>query len=265
MSNDAPNADGRTRVRAVLLSDRIDTTHIDAQLIMSSAPLSYRHGRHGIVTLFRYGVAVFTGLSPAEEDEELRALLPRLVRPIEPREEEIAHIVVDPSKDDQVLPGGPIQLRAPTPEHYIVIADALAKSVALARDERQVSAAFEQVEPFAAQLAERGRTPESSKAILKQIGHALLVQHRVSGRVAAAEKPDVVWDRPDLDRLYGRLEIEYELKERAEVLSRKLGVISGTATALIDIIDTRRALRLEITIVVLIAIEILFGLYQFLR
>ena len=79
------------------------------------------------------------------------------------------------------------------------------------------------------------------------------------------EKPDVVWDRPDLDRLYARLEDEYELKERAEVLSRKLSVIAETAKVLTDIIDTRRALRLEFIIVVLIAIEIIFGVYQFLR
>ncbi len=83
-------------------------------------------------------------------------------------------------------------------------------------------------------------------AILKHIGHALLVQHHVSGRVAVEEKPDVVWDRPDLDRLYGRLEDEYELKERAEVLSRKLTVVADTAKVLTDIIDTRRSLRLEV-------------------
>ena len=131
--------------------------------------------------------------------------------------------------------------------------------------ERQVAAAFDQVEPLARQLAERGRTPEGRRAILKHIGNALLVQHRVSGRVAVEDKPDVVWDRPDLDRLYARLEDEYELKERAQVLSHKLFVIARTAQALTDIIDTRRALFLEMTIVALIAVEILFGLYQFLR
>jgi uncharacterized Rmd1/YagE family protein len=267
MSNGVPQPESGKRVRALLLSDRIDTARLDLNRdqLVSTTPLAYRVGKDGIVTLFRYGVAVFIGLSPADEEEALRSLTPRLLRPIEPREEEIAAIVVDPSKDDQIVPGGPISLKTPTPEHMIVIADALSKSVALARDERQVSAAFDLVEPLARELAERGRTPEGRLAILKHIGHALLVQHRVSGRVAVLEKPDVVWDRPDLDRLYARLEDEYELKERAEVLSRKLSVISDTANALTDIIDTRRALRLEIIIVVLIAIEILFGVYQFLR
>ncbi|MEX2035859.1 MAG: RMD1 family protein, partial [Xanthobacteraceae bacterium] len=70
--------------------------------------------------------------------------------------------------------------------------------------------------------------------------------------------------RPDLDRLYGRLEDEFELKERAEILSRKLAVISDTAEVLTDIINTRRALRLEFIIVLLIAVEIVFGVYQYL-
>jgi required for meiotic nuclear division protein 1 len=87
----------------------------------------------------------------------------------------------------------------------------------------------------------------------------------VSGRVAVAEKPDVVWDRPDLDRLYSRLEDEYELKERAEALALKLKVIADTAEVLTDIIDIRRSLRLEIIIVVLIAIELVIAGYQSLH
>src|SRR5262249_52920815 len=161
-----------------------------------------------------------------EEDEVLRSLRARVIRPVEHREDETATIEIAPDKDEQILPGGPILLKAITPEHMLVIADALSKSVVLARDEREGSSVVEMVEPFARQLAEKGRTPEGSRAILKHVGNALLVQHRVSGRVAVADKPDVVWDRPDLDRLYTRLEDEYELKERADALSRKLAVIS---------------------------------------
>ena len=158
-------------------------------------------------------------------------------------------IEIVPDKDDQILPGGPITLKTLTPDHLIVIADALSKSVVLARDEREVTAVFELTEPFARQLAERGRAAAGRRTILKHIGNALLVQHRVSGGVAVAEKPDVVWDRPDLDRLYARLEDEYELKERAEALTRKLAVIADTAEVLTDIIDTKRSFRLEIIIV----------------
>lgn len=255
----------RQRVHALLLGDRIDTSNFEQDGVVSTAPLAFKFGQGGFVTLFRYGVVVFTGLTAAEEQEILDRLRPRLVQPIAPFEEEIAVIEHIPDKDDQILPGGPIALKAITPDHLTVIADALSKSVVLARDERQVAAVFEVVEPFARQLAEHGRTFAGRRTILKHVGNALLVQHRVSGRVAVAEKPDVVWDRPDLDRLYSRLGDEYELQERAEALTRKLAVISETAEILTDMIDTRRSLRLEIIIVVLIAVELLVAAYQTLH
>ena len=98
--------------------------------------------------------------------------------------------------------------------------------------------------------------------MLRLIGQTLLVLHRVSGRVAVEEKPDVLWDRPDLERLYARLEDEYELKERAGALKRKLDTIVETARTLTDMIDANRATKLEATIVHLIIAEILLTLGQ---
>ena len=100
--------------------------------------------------------------------------------------------------------------------------------------------------------------------MLRLIGQALLVQHRVSGRVAIEEKPDVLWDRPDLERLFARVEDEYELKERTLTLKRKIDVIVETARALTDVIEADRATGLEISIVALIVTEILLTLVQML-
>jgi uncharacterized Rmd1/YagE family protein len=253
------------RVKAFLLADRIDTSNLEQEGVVSTAPLTYRFGSEGLVTLFRYGVAVTLCLSRSEEDEVLNSLRSRLVRPVAVPDTETLLLEIVPDKDDQILPGGPMILKTLTPDQLIVIADALSKSVVLARDEREVAAVFDLVEPFARQLAEKGRADAGRRAILKHIGNALLVQHRVSGRVAVAEKPDVVWDRQDLERLYARLQDEYELKERAEALSRKLAVIAETAEVLTDIIDTKRSLRLEIIIVVLIAVELVIAGYQALH
>jgi uncharacterized Rmd1/YagE family protein len=61
---------------------------------------------------------------------------------------------------------------------------------------------------------------------------------------------------------YAKLEDEYELKERADLLTRKLTVISNTGQALADIIDTERSLRLEQIIIALILLETIFMGYQ---
>jgi uncharacterized Rmd1/YagE family protein len=85
------------------------------------------------------------------------------------------------------------------------------------------------------------------------------------GRVEVQEKPDLLWDRPELQRLYARLADEYELDDRARALARKLKVIEETAGTLADYTEARRMLRLEIAIVALIAFEIALSLYDILR
>lgn len=248
---------------AVQVGDRINTTGFEGE-ILSNTPLSMRMPGNGIAVLFRYGVVVLIDLSPQQERDFLDRLSAYVSGKFDRYEEEIATIRLTDADDDQVPVGGPIQVKSMSHERLLVIADALAKSVVLAHDERQVTSVFEVIEPFARELATRGKARLDRTGILKLIGNALLVQHRVSGRVAITEKPDALWDRPDLERLYARLEDEYELRERVEALNRKLAVISETANTLADIIDTQRSLRLELIIVALIAFEVVMALYQIL-
>lgn len=257
----------RVNARALHIGERIDTAGLERSDMVSAAPLAFRHGEGGFVAIFRYGVVVLIGLSPLEEDEVLRGLNPRVsgatnARDTASRDEETITVELASEREEQVPPGGPVYLRQVTPEHLLIIADALAKSTALARDEREVTRVFDVVEPVSRELAGKGRTPSRRKQILQTIGQCLLVQQRLSGRVAAEDKPDVLWDRPDLERLHARLQDEFELPERAEALHRKLDVLNTTATALTDLIDTRRSLRLEATIVLLIVFEIFITFYQ---
>jgi uncharacterized Rmd1/YagE family protein len=251
----------RLPVHALHLGDRINTVGYDGE-ILSAVPLAVRNGQNGVAVLFRYGVAVLIGFTPEEESTFLQKISTRIVGRLSVAEEERAFVEIAGGAEDQISAGGPITLGDMSLPRMLIVADALAKSVALASDERDVTKVFGVIEPFAAELAARGRTRRNRTEILKLVGNALLVQHRVSGRVAVAEKPDVLWDRHDLERLYARLEDEYELKERVETLDRKLAVIADTAETLADIIDTRRSLRLEIIVVLLIAIEIATSLYQ---
>jgi uncharacterized Rmd1/YagE family protein len=251
----------RLTAHALQVGDRINTTNFDGEAL-SAVPFAIRIGENGIAVLFRYGVAVLIGLSSEDERGFLEKLAPRIGGKLAPFEEETATIELASETEDQVPAGGPIHVREMSPERLLVISDVLAKSVVLANDEREVAKVFEVIEPFARELAAHGRTRRDRKGMLKLIGNALLVQHRVSGRVAVTEKPDALWDRPDLERLYARLEDEYELKERVDALNRKLAVIAETAQTLADIIDTRRALRLEFVVVALIAFEIIVTVYQ---
>lgn len=258
----ATAASRRVIVRAIEVGDRIETTRLERLDLTSDNPVAFEEGDSGFVVVFRFGVVVMFGLSPLEEERVLSGLKDRIGRPRAKREEETVTLVTPSERDDHVSAGGTIHIKVFSPERAIVIADALAKSVALASDEREVAVALDNLDPVARQLAETGALPSQRKPLLKKIGGALLVRQRVVGRVAVEEKPDVLWDRHDLERLYARMEDEFELRERANALKGKLEVIGETATALTDLLDTARSHRLELTIVLLIVFEIVITFYQ---
>ncbi|HTK34232.1 MAG TPA: RMD1 family protein [Caulobacteraceae bacterium] len=247
--------------RALVVGERIDTAGLERRDALSTSPLSFRVSA-GLVVVFRYGVVVTIGLDPIAEDEVLKGILSRVQGPLAAREEETIQLAARDDQDEGVGPDGVVRIGAPAPDKLLVVADALAKSAALAQDERQVAKVFETVEPWARQLASAGRSPGGRRDMIRLIGAALLVQHRLVERVAVREKPDILWDRPDLERLYARLEDEYELVERAETLARKLDLIGETVTVLTDLIDTQRSLRLETIVVGLILTEIALTLFQ---
>jgi required for meiotic nuclear division protein 1 len=255
------NAPSQISVHALQIGDRINTAGFEGE-ILSSTPLAVRVGTQGLAVVFRYGVVVCLGMTADQEAEFLERLNTRCFGKITPREEEWAKVQVAREAEEPIPVGGPILVRDMSLQRLLVVSDALAKSVVLGRDEREVANVFDTIEPLARELATSGQTSRSRTDLLKLLGSSLLVQHRVSGRVAVDEKPDVLWDRPDLERLYSRLEDEYELSERVEILERKLEVISDTATTLADIIDTKRSVRLELIVIFLIAFEIVVTGYE---
>ena len=260
MANSNPITQQLT-AHALLIGDRINTAGFEGQ-VLSNTPLALRIGANGTAVVFRYGVVVFIGLTADEEAEFVERLQTRTFGKITPSEEEWAKIQIARESGEPIPVGGPIPVMDFSLDRILVVSDALAKSVVLGRDEKEVANVFDTIDPFARELARLGKTSRNRTDLLKLMGNALLVQHRLSGRVAVAEKPDVLWDRPDLERLYARLEDEYELSERVETLNRKLAVIADTATTLADIVDTKRSLRLEIIVVFLIAFEIVITFYE---
>src|SRR5215470_360926 len=128
--------------RALLLSDRIDTARLEQSDLLATNPLTFTVGTSGgKAVVFRYGVVVLIGTSAAEQESVLANVRRHITGGFHRREEETATIEL----------GGPIYLRALTPERAILIAEALAKSVVLARDENEVAGVFDLIEPLARQ------------------------------------------------------------------------------------------------------------------
>lgn len=260
---EAPSRKGETaglRVHALLLGDRLVADRSSNPDMVSSAPFCFRKG-DGYAVVFRYGALVLVGLGAEEE----QAILAQYAQGATPIEEERVELTLAPDQEEGLTADGRLQIKALTPAHVLVLADILAKSIALARYEREIAAVFDTIEPAAARLAVSGRIPSARKELLQLIGSALLAQHRVSGRIAFAEKPDALWDHPELERLYARLEDEYEIVERGTLLNGKVEVIASAAQTFTDMMDTARSVRLEVLIVVLILAELIIAAVALLR
>ncbi len=249
-------------VRALQLGESLDIKGLERDDAFSTNPLAFRTANGGYAALFKTGAVVFFNMTPVEEEELVRGLSARVAGPLTNREVETVVVVVKPTEEELVSTAGILQVKAADTHRLLLIAEALAVSVALAYDERRIAKAFERIEPVAASLIKRRLPAGPQSALLEQIGEALLVQQRLAERVDLDEKPDVLWDHPELDRFWAKLVDEYDLPARARSIERKLVVIRETADTITDLISTRTSHRLEWYIIVLIAIEIGLGLYD---
>jgi uncharacterized Rmd1/YagE family protein len=259
---DADIPDSGFSVRALQLGERIDLKGLEREDAFSTNPLGFRTANGGTVVLFKFGAAVFFALTPVEEEELISSLRTRIDELLDERESETARIIVRLDAEDLVTSSGAIQLQSDDPNRLLLIAEAMAVSVALAFDERRIAGAFEQIEPIAKRLAKGQLLVGPRAALLEQIGDALLAQQRLADRVDLDEKPDVLWDHPELERFWARLVDEYDLPQRGRAISRKLEVIRDAADTITDLISTRTSHRLEWYIIALIMFEIGLGLYD---
>lgn len=237
-------------LRAVPLKDRLST-----------GPMAVRIGDDGVAVLLRYGVVVMFDCDQASGELFIEATRPYVRKPVEPEESEDLHIRIDPDVREG-MDGETVSIHDRSVERLQVIADVLGKSVALAVYESQTQSAFDQIEPFAKDMARTGHSGKRVGRLQKHLGNVLLIQHEMIGRVEVDDKPEILWEKPDLERLHAVLTEEFEIHERKLALERKLSLVSQTAETVVGLIENARTLRVEWYIVILIVIEILLWVYE---
>jgi required for meiotic nuclear division protein 1 len=253
---------GSVRATAYLVGERIDVRRLERSDTLGDAPLTVRAGREGLAMVFRYGAVVLIGLGPVEELAFIDTLHPFVSNPFPEPGSDGAEIALRSGERERVTPEGTVVLADGELRRLQIVAHVLAKSAVLAHYEAGVTQVLDRIEPLAEELRKRGRSAISDRRIVREIGDVLLTQTRTVGRVEIAEQPEMTWDEPSLERLYARLSVEYDLRERDLILERKLALVARTAETLLELLQNRRALRVEWYIVALIVVELLLVLYD---
>jgi required for meiotic nuclear division protein 1 len=248
-------------LRSCLVGERLSLKTLEAAAPLTSNPLLVQAGQDGCAVLFRYGVVVFFNLNSLEEAAFLESLKSFISEPSQLPVSEQIEIAFETDTKERIE-RNLLWLNDFSVERLQVVADIFAKTVILEYYENQIADLFERIRPFADAIQNRGVRRPKDRELLRQIGGTLLIQHKMVGIVEVGEKPDPLWERPDLERLYVRLEDEYELRERFLALERKLALVSRTAETALELMQQESSQRVEWYIVALIVVEILLSLYQ---
>lgn len=250
-----------TTVKSLLIGQVIELRRLSGLKILSREPTTIEVEDNGFAVLFRFGVVVLFNVGAEAETGLLARLHPLIQEPFDNPVVELLDIEVRPGTSERIEEGCLILPAAEVPLLQVV-ADILAKSLVLDHYEQRAAGAFDRIEPLAERMQAGGRLPRQAKRLLLHIGEILQIQHRMVARAQVGEKPDILWDHPELERIWQRMENEYEISERQIALERKLDLISGTAETLLGLLQDRRTLRVEWYIVILIVIEIVLTLYE---
>lgn len=246
------------------LGGRIHVRELPGHTAAATSPLTFPGRDGGFFVVLRFGALVALGTT-ADEEAEVRSMLRPQVENAEPsRGEERVEVRVGTDASEGPGPDGEICLHRLDTGRAQVVANVLGKSAVLTHYEERVLSVFDRVEVMARHLRD-ATAPATDKELLREIGETLLMRTSMVGRVEVSEKPETTWDDPALDRLYERLAFEFELADRDRALTRKLELVSDVAETYLELLDTRKSVRLEWYIIILIAVEIAIVAWEMLH
>ncbi|MDZ7958490.1 MAG: RMD1 family protein [Aulosira sp. DedQUE10] len=249
------------RAQALFLGKKINLQTLENYVCLATMPVMVTVGENGCAVLLGYGAVVLFNLEPVEKVDFLTKLSSQVIDSFADPETEEVEVHLKLAESERVKEGK-ILLHDFSVERLQIVADILAKSVVLSHYETSLATVFDQIEPFAASLQSEHRSKRQSRELLRQLGTTLLVQHKIVGRVEIIDKPELLWESPQLENLYLRLEDEYEIRERHNALERKLELISQTAQIVLEFMQHSSSQRVEWYVVILIVVEILLSLYD---
>jgi len=139
-----------------------------------------------------------------------------------------------------------------------IISLVLAQSAALDYYETVVGDVLEKSGRFTELLEKYGRIGRRrTKEVIKFIGFCLNTKQKVITTTSLLDSPDPTWEDPQLEQIYKQMVDMFEIKDRFQTLEYKIKTVQETVEILSDLLDAQQKLYLELTIIGLIALEVI--------
>jgi uncharacterized Rmd1/YagE family protein len=215
----------------------------------------------GEVFLYPFGAAVFHNVTKEEREaflHRIRLAAPRLEKQVVA---ESFAVREEPSARTGFVDGA-LQLPALESARAAAVAIVVAQSAAMEYYERLVDDLFARTDALVVPLERLGTVSVRTRKLHRFIGEAITSRNEVLSVLHLLDKPDEVWEDPELDRIYDDLRAEFDLADRYQSLESKLRGVQEALELLLDVAKERRMWFLEMSIALLILVELMLSLVR---
>lgn len=230
--------------------------------------LVYNIGSERYLCVYGFGVITIFGLDDPKE-------IAKLVRHCAGGSDDSEASSVSAASDDYAVvidPDAPeavefdhVRLKQLTLEKVILVCHVVSQSVAIDHLDSQLKSMVRLFDGIYSGLADRGRLVAKNKTVFKVIGMSGSVTNFILNRLSLLDKPDITWEDREAEILYNNLRRMFELDDRFNAMRFELDYLRDSSDTFMGALDARRAEALEIIIIILIVMEIIMGLQDFIR
>lgn len=257
------------RCTAYCTAARYDAGRLFPFLQTSSAPQLYRDVIHmqmkdekGVkrdVFCFPYGVAIFWGFSEEEEKNTLSLLRQFEIETLSrPELDEFSFIYGDRMKIDQ----DEIVLQKKDPITKLAVSYAISQSLKLTVFEEAIAKTVEETKHLPNNLARKGKISLSRKETSQKMGEIFLERNYINLHAEILDTPEFFWEHAEVEPLYRRAIHYLDVTKRVELLNRRLNLLHELFEILGNELNHQQSSRLEMTIIILIVIEVVIALLR---
>jgi len=218
----------------------------------------------GDVFIFIYGCLVLWGLKRKNEALLLEQIKPFAINPLTTIEHDRFVYRYGNNTEmttHETFNADIIALESDSVQIKLAIAYGLAQSIQLEYYESSIQKNIDANAHIMQQLAQQGTIPLSQKAISKHLGRIFLARSFINLNSDYLEDPEYFWEHPNIEAYYTMCKRFLDIPRRVSALNQKLDILHELFEVLTSQRQHLHSNILEITIILLIVIEIVISLF----
>lgn len=220
-------------------------------------------GENSYILYYNFGSVVFFNVSDAVLEREMARLSEFRTPSDTMRTSDQFVIEISDTGQNKAL-FDRLEVRALSYDSIKIASVLLAQSTALEYYEILIEDLLEKTNKFSRRLEREGQFLTESEDLIKFIGMCLNTRQEIIANLYIVDSPDEIWENNELERLFTDLKAILDIDVRYRALEHKIQIIQESIEIIVDLAKSRRAMRLEVIIVILIAVEVVLYIFSIL-